>query len=443
MAIKVGMVSLGCPKNQVDAEMMLSTIEKAGYKITADAALADVVIINTCGFIESAKQESIDNILEFHSLRPDGNIKAIIVTGCMAQRYKDEILNELPEVDVVVGIGSNTDIVEAIETALKGERKLFAKPKLELPLSGDRILSTPPFYAYVKISEGCSNCCTYCAIPQIRGKYRSRPFDEIISEVKQLASDGVKEIVLVAQDTTRYGEDLYDDIRLEHLLYEINKIESLVWVRVLYCYPERITDSLLDAIASCDKVAKYLDIPIQHCSESVLKNMNRVGDKQSLTSLMNKIRDKVPGIVVRTTLIAGFPQESEDDFTQLCEFVNEVKFDRLGCFTYSQEEGTLAAKMDGQIDEDVKARRAELIMLDQSVIMEQKNDEKVGSVVEVVVEGFDRYAEIYFGRSEADAPEIDGKVFFMSEKPLTQGQFVDVEIDSVMEYDLMGTVKGE
>lgn len=440
MAPKVGMVSLGCPKNQVDAEILLDKIKSYGYEITANADAADVVVVNTCGFIESSKQEAIDNILEFCELKAEGKIKAVIVTGCLSERYKDDILNEIPEVDVVVGIGANGNIGKIIERALTGEKFSCYDDKELLPLSGDRVLSTLPFYAYLKIAEGCSNCCTYCAIPSIRGKFRSRPMEDIIAEAKMLVDNGVRELIVVAQDTTRYGEDLYKKPSLDKLLEKLCEIEDLHWIRILYCYPERITDELIDVIASQEKICKYMDIPIQHANSRVLKAMNRKGDKDSLTELIEKLRNKIPQIVIRTTLIAGFPTETEEEFTELCEFVKQTKFERLGCFAYSAEEGTPAANMDGQIDQEVKERRAEIIMEHQMFIMDEYNQQQVGKTIEAVVEGYDRFAKIYFGRSAFDAPEIDGKVFFSSDRPLAVGEFVNVLAEEVLDYDIIGKV---
>ena len=438
--VKVGMVSLGCPKNQVDAEILLALLKKGGYELTNDAGNADVVVVNTCGFIESAKQESIENILEFCQLKTEGQIKCVVVTGCLAERYRDELVKEIPEADVVLGIGSNTEIVSAIEKALQGEKVASYGTKTALPLEGERVLSTLPYYAYLKIAEGCSNCCTYCAIPMIRGKFRSRTIESVVEEAKELARRGVKELVVVAQDTTRYGEDLYGEPRLAELLTELCKIEGFVWIRTLYCYPERISDKLLDVLATEGKLAKYLDIQLQHCSGRVLQDMNRAGDRANLTALMKKIRAKIPGITLRTTLIAGFPGETEDDFTELMEFVHEVEFERLGCFAYSAEEGTKAASMENQVPEQIKQQRANHIMEQQMFINEKKNRAEIGKSKKTIVEGYDKYAGVYFGRTEADAPDIDGKIFFRSDKKLTMGEFVDVLVEEALDYDLIGTV---
>lgn len=438
MAIKVSMISLGCSKNQVDAEHLLAALAQNGFTLCGDVSESDVVIINTCGFIQSAKEEAIENILEMAALKKEGTIKGIVVTGCLAERYRDEIVKEMDEVDVVLGIGSNDKICEAVEKAAAGSRMTAYGEKESLCLSGERVLTTLPFYAYLKIAEGCDNCCAYCAIPQIRGRFRSRPMEELVKEAEWLASQGVKELVVVAQDTTRYGEDLYGEYKLAELLKKLCRIDGLRWIRTLYCYPDKITEELIDVIAAEEKLVKYLDIPIQHCEEAVLRSMNRPMDRASLTALMKKLRSRIPGLTLRTTVMVGFPGETEEQFTALSEFIEEIRFDRLGCFAFSAEEGTVAADMDGQIDEDVKKRREEVIMTQQSIIMEQLNREKIGERLLCVVEGFDRYGECYFGRTEADAPDVDGKVFFTSEDSLKMGDFVKVRVNEVMDYDLVG-----
>lgn len=435
---KIGIVSLGCPKNQVDAERILALLKDEGYEIAYDAALSDVVVINTCGFIQSAKEEAIETILEFCTLKEEGRIKAVVVTGCLAERYRDEIMTEMPQVDAVVGIGKNDELADIIRRVYCGEKVSAYGNKEDLCFDEKRILSTPSYMAYLKISEGCDNRCTYCAIPSIRGRFRSRSMESIVSEAKSLADGGVKELVLIAQDTTRYGEDLYGESRLASLLKELSKIDGLKWIRTLYLYPERITDELIDVFASEEKVVPYMDIPIQHCDGEILKRMNRKGDEKFLISLINKIRERVSGVVLRTTLIAGFPGESEEQFESLCEFVKKARFDRLGCFAYSAEEGTAAAKFEGQLDDDVKARRAEMVYDEQSRIMFEKNEEQIGKTIEVVCEGFDRYAECYFGRSYMDAPEIDGKIFFKSDRKTAPGEFIDVTITDTLDFDLLG-----
>lgn len=444
MPVKIGMVSLGCNKNQVDAERMLYKIREAGYQLVADAALSDIVIVNTCGFIESAKQEAIETILEFGKLKEEGRIKKIIVTGCLAERYKEEVAELLPEADAVIGLGCNDDILNVIDKVLANQRPLEFANKLCLPMEGGRVQTTLPFYSYLKIAEGCSNCCTYCAIPAIRGKFRSVPMEKLIEEAKGLAEHGVKELNIIAQDSTRYGEDLYGESKLPELLTELCKIDKLKWIRILYCYPERITDKLLDVIAKEDKIVKYIDVPVQHCCEDILKKMNREGSEEYLRTLMAKIREKVPNVTIRTTLITGFPSETEEQFNQLADFVKDMRFDRLGCFAYSQEEGTKAAQMPDQIDEETKQRRADVIMEQQQIIMAQNNEKMIGSTVEVVTEGYDRYGECYFGRSAADAPDIDGKIFFRSpERKLTSGSFVKVKITETLDYDLIGEIENE
>lgn len=444
MPVKIGMVSLGCNKNQVDAERMLYKISKAGYKLVEDAALSDIVIVNTCGFIESAKQEAIDTILEFGKLKQEGQIKKILVTGCLAERYKEEVGELLPEADAVVGIGCNDNIIHILDRVLAGERPLEFDDKLKLPMDGERIRTTLPFYSYLKIAEGCSNCCSYCAIPAIRGKFRSVSMETLIDEAKTLAERGVRELNIIAQDTTRYGEDLYGESKLPELLEKLCEIDGLKWIRILYCYPERITDKLLDVMAREEKIVKYIDIPIQHCDGDILSKMNRPGDETSMRAVVEKIRAKIPDMIIRTTLITGFPTETEDQFERLADFVKDMRFDRLGCFPYSQEEGTRAAEMEGQLDEDVKTRRADVIMKQQQIIMAQNNKRMIGKTIEVLTEGFDRYGECYFGRSAADAPDIDGKIFFTSpEKKLTAGSFVKVKITETLDYDLIGEIENE
>lgn len=439
MAYKVGIISLGCAKNRVDAEMLLYRIRNAGYKLCEDVAMADVAIINTCGFIESAKQESIEEILELSELKKEGKIKAIIVTGCLAERYKEEVMKEIPEAGAVVGIGANDDIVKIIDEVLQGKKQQCFPDKLLLPLEGGRIQSTPYYYAYLKIAEGCDNHCTYCAIPMIRGKFRSRKMEDIIAEAKHLAENDVKELVVVAQDTSLYGKDIYGELMLAKLLKKLCEIDGIRWIRVLYCYPDKITDELLQVMAEEEKIVKYLDLPLQHCNGRVLKTMNRKGNKEELVELIAKIREKVPGIVLRTTFIAGFPTETEEEFAELENFAKEVRFERVGCFAYSQEENTPAAKLEPQIPEDVKERRAEIIMENQQEIMEEFCQKLDGKTIEVLVEGYDQYAECFFGRSAWDAPEVDGSVFFTvtGRKP-APGEFVKVKIDDFLNCDPIG-----
>lgn len=443
MAIKVCMVSLGCSKNLVDSERMLDKIRKHGYELVVEYGESDVAVVNTCGFIQSAKEEAIETILEIAKLKQEGTIKKIIVTGCLVERYKEELAEEFPEVDAVLGIGNQEDIIDVIDKVLHGQHVVTFDDKYRLQLTGNRIISTLPFFAYLKIAEGCSNRCSYCAIPDIRGNYRSVPMEDILKEANWLADNGVTELIVIAQDTTRYGYDLYKEYKLPQLLKELCKINNLKWIRVLYCYPEKITDELLNVIANEDKIVKYMDIPIQHCNETVLKNMRRGGNEQKLRELFNHIREVIPNITIRTTLITGFPQETEEQFTQLAEFVKEMHFDRLGCFPYSQEEGTPAGEMDGQLDEETKNHRAEIIMQQQELFMEENNEKKLNTIVETVVEGFDKWAECYFGRTTADAPDIDGKIFFSSDDKLSIGQYVKVEVTDIIDYDLCGMVVSE
>lgn len=458
MGISVGMVSLGCNKNQVDAERLMYLLRERGYLLKEDPAMADIVIVNTCGFIQSAKEEAIETILEFCKLKKEGRIKKVLVTGCLAERYKSEVAEEIPEIDAVVGIGANGDICRILDEVLAVPPKekgwplcTFEKKEL-LPLDGGRVLSTLPFYGYLKIAEGCDNRCSYCAIPMIRGQFRSKPQEALVEEARWMADQGVKELVVVAQDTTRYGEDLYGRLALPELLKKLCAVEGIEWIRLLYCYPERVTDELLEVMAKEPKILKYMDIPLQHCDSEILKRMNRRISGEKIRELMEHIRKAVPGIVLRTTLIAGFPGETDEQFTSMAEFVRDMKFERLGCFAYSKEENTPAAAMTHQVEEKVKQRRADQIMEMQMMVSDQYNKRQEGKVLTVMVEGFDRYAECYFGRTSADAPDIDGKVFFTtgeeldSEKvdmgiqplKLKSGTFVQVKITGAMDYDLLG-----
>lgn len=435
---KVAMVSLGCPKNQVDAEKMLALLKKGGLEITSAEADVDAIIVNTCGFIESAKAEAIENILEAARYKENGSCKALVVTGCLAERYRDDITEEIPEVDVCVGLGSNGKIAEIVKKAIEGEKQNYYGEKTDLDLNGERILGGMPYTAYLKVGDGCDNCCSYCAIPKIRGRMRSRTIEDCVAEAKVLAKGGVTELIVVAQDTTAYGTDLYGEPKLHELLTELCKIEELHWIRTLYTYPEKITDKLLDVIKGQEKLVNYLDIPIQHINDDILKKMNRKGDKKSVSDVIDRIRDKIPHITLRTTLITGFPSETEEQFSELAEFVKEKRFEHLGCFTYSPEEGTAAALMENQIDEQVKQDRCDNIMETQALISASRNAEKVGQVTEVLIEGWDDYIKCYFGRAPWDAPEIDGKVFFMAHKPLKIGQYVKVRINDCLDYDLLG-----
>ena len=437
---KISMVSLGCPKNLVDAEMMLASLKNAGFEITPAESEADAIIVNTCGFIGDAKKEAIENILDVARYKEEGNLKALIVTGCLAERYRDDIMSEMPEVDAVVGIGKNSEIVRIVNEALKGNKLCEYGEKEDLCIEAERLVSTPKYTAYLKIAEGCDNSCTYCAIPAIRGKFRSRSMESVLAEANKLAQSGVKEVILVAQDTTKYGADIYGKSMLAPLMKEIAKIDGIEWIRTLYTYPDKITDELIEAVATEEKLCKYFDIPIQHCNKEILERMNRSGDKESLLALVKKLREKIPAVTLRTTLITGFPGETEEQFEELCEFVAEAKFDRLGCFAYSPEEDTPAAGFADQIDEQTKADRAEIIMNDQLRTVIENNEAKVGEIKKVLVEGYDDYIKCYFGRSEQDAPEIDGKVFFLAHEPLVIGEFVSVQINDTIEYDLLGEV---
>ena len=436
-SIKVGIVSLGCPKNQCDSELMLARIAEAGFKIVAEAGLADVVIINTCGFIQSAKEEAIEEIMEAINRKNDGINKKIIVTGCLAQRYKEQMDEEFPEVDCVLGLGGEKDIVEAINTVMLDRRLISVGAPEEHTMEGGRIISTLPHYAYLRVADGCDNCCSYCAIPFIRGYFRSRKIEDLVKEAEFLVSRGVREIILVAQDTTRYGEDLYGRLALPELLNELCKVDGIKWIRLLYCYPERITDELIQTMKKQEKVLPYMDIPIQHCNKDILRAMNRSGSEQELWDLIARLRRELPEIIIRTTLITGFPGETEDQFTELAEFVNSVKFDRLGCFAYSEEEGTVAAEMPYQVDQAEREHRAEIIMEQQDVRQQEFCEEQKGKTFEVVVEGYDRYFEMYFGRSYMYAPEIDGMIYFKG-KGLQIGNFVNVKITDAVDNNLIG-----
>ena len=441
MNYKIGMISLGCPKNQVDAEHMLALMDAEGWEIVDYVDGCDAVIVNTCGFIDDAKKEAIENILDMVELKKEGVISKIIVTGCLAQRYKDEIVKEIPEVDAVIGIGANGDIIKTVEEVMSGVDTIENyPPQCDLPLEGQRILTTPHYWAYLKIGAGCSNRCTYCTIPSIRGNMRSRSMENVIDEAKQLAESGVKELILIAQDTTSYGLDLYGELKLPELLNELCKIDSIEWIRLLYCYPDRITDELIETMKNQEKVVNYIDLPLQHADDKILKAMNRRGDQALIRNVISKLRTEIPDVVIRTTFIVGFPGEGEKEFETLAEFVNEIEFDRLGVFTFSPQEGTPAFDMEDQVDEDIKTRRGEVIMQDQYSIMEEKNNEKIGKTYRVVVEDYDGYSDSYTGRTYMDAAEIDGLVKFTSHKDLDIGDFVDVEIFDVEDYDLIGEV---
>jgi len=442
---KVGFISLGCSKNLVDTEVMLYKLHSHGFEITPNEEEAEIIVINTCGFIESAKREAIDNILDAAELKKWGKCRHIIATGCLVERYREEIFEELPEVSALVGVGSLDDIVEACEAVMRGEKYSSFKDKEKMHLGGDRIITTEPHTAYLKIAEGCDNKCTYCAIPLIRGRLRSRPIEDIVNEAKDLESMGVKEINLIAQDTTRYGLDLYGEYSLARLVKELTKETNIPWIRLLYCYPDKITDELVEELRTNDRLLKYMDVPVQHISDKILLAMNRHGDGKTIRDALKRLRDNVPGITLRTTAMVGFPGEDEEDFAELCEFVKEFKFDRFGAFTFSPEEGTVAAELDGQVDEQVKQDRYDILMQTQLTAFEDKNEEKIGSIQTVLCDGFDTVAEIHYGRSYADAPDVDGRIYFKSKKRIAPGEFVDVLITEALDYDLVGEVveKGE
>ena len=433
---KVGMISLGCPKNQVDGEALLAKLAAAGYQIVNEIENSDVMIVNTCGFIEDAKREAIDTILEVAQYKEAGVISALVVTGCLAERYQDEILKEMPEVDAVIGIGANADIVKVCDKALCGIQTSNYPNKCYLPIDDERLLSTPSHWAYLKIAEGCDNRCSYCAIPGIRGKFRSRKIESVVDEAKSLVNRGVKEIILVAQDTTKYGQDLYGEYSLDKLLKELVKIDGLEWIRLFYCYPQRITDSLIEVIANEEKVCNYIDIPLQHSDTAVLKNMNRVGDGNDYRVLLDKMRKAIPDLALRTTFMVGFPGETDEQFENLCDFVKDMKFDKMGCFTFSPEEDTPAFDMDNQIDEDVKKRRQEVLMNAQYSITEASNKSRVVNVYKVIIDSFADGK--YIGRSYMDSPEIDSGIIFTSNKKLNIGDFVNVKITDFDGYDLIG-----
>ena len=436
---KIGFVSLGCSKNTVDTEVMLHRLMTAGYEITPEPTEADIVVINTCAFIESAKEESIDNILDIAYLKEHHTLKGIVVCGCLGERYGAQILDEMPEVDAVLGTGSYDDIVEAVRAVENKKKGYFSlKDKNEAVLGGERVLTTGESMAYLKIAEGCDNCCTYCAIPLIRGKFRSRPMEDIIAEARELDSIGVKELNIIAQDTSRYGLDLYGDYKLAELVEKILEATSIPWIRLLYLYPDKITDELISVIKNNDRVVKYADIPVQHISDKILRSMNRHGDGAMIRDAIARLRAAIPDITLRTTAIVGFPGETEEDFSELCEFIKETKFDRFGAFTYSQEEDTAAAELDGQVDEQTKQDRYDIIMREQMYISADKTASKVGKTIRVFCEGYDPVSETHYGRSEADAPDVDGRIFFTAKKKLPEGVFVDVVITEALDYDLIG-----
>ena len=447
--MKIGFISLGCPKNQLDTEVMLREVVEAGYEITPEDIEADIIIINTCAFIESARKEAIDNILDVAWLKENRNLKGIIVTGCLAERYREQVLEEMPEVDALLGVGGIHHIVEAIQAVEKQYKKknLPAAEKFcnfddknTVALGGDRVLTTPEYAAYIKIAEGCDNKCAYCAIPSIRGCFRSRPMEDLVREAKELSDMGVRELTVVAQDITRYGKDLYGHYALHELLHKITEETSIPWIRLLYCYPDKITDELIAEIRDNPRILKYIDLPLQHISDHMLTSMNRHGDNAMIRDVLAKLRREIPGIVIRTTFIVGFPGETEEDFDELAEFIKTARFDHAGVFTYSREEDTPAYDFPDQIDEQVKQDRMDILMREQMLINAELNEQKIGTVIDVLCEDYDPVNECYYGRSAADAPDIDGKVFFSwrGEGRIAPGSFVKVKVREVVDYDVYG-----
>ena len=440
MAYKVAFISLGCAKNLVNTEQMMALCRKAGYEVTGDPEGADVAVLNTCGFIESAKSEAIENILELGQLKTQGKLKKLLVTGCLTQRYSDDIRDELPEADGMLGTGSYTDVVEAIEELMAGEKAEHFGDIHRTYEDGERIVTTPPYTAYLKIAEGCSNGCAFCIIPKLRGRYRSRTMDSLVAEAKQLADSGVQELIVIAQDITRYGEDLKDGTTLAKLLDELCKL-PFHWIRLHYLYPEAVTDELIETLARQHKVLHYLDIPIQHCNDGILKAMHRRSTKQEIIDLFAKLRAAMPDVVIRTSLICGLPGEGEEEFEELCQFLEEQRIQRAGVFQFSPEEGTLAAKMENQVDPDVAQRRVELVVDLQSRIMDAYNEERLGTVMEVLCEGFDSTEGCYVGRTYADSVDIDGRVLFTAAGLVPAGTFVNVRIVDTSDGDLIGEIE--
>ena len=434
----VGFVALGCAKNQINTELMINAVAEAGYTVTGEIEMSDVTVINTCGFIEDAKKEALDVIFEAAALKKEGKIKKIIVCGCLCQRYPDDIDKELYEVDGFLGVGSFQNIVPAIERVLAGERVVDFGDLKDIQLEGERTLINPYYSAYIKVADGCSNRCAYCAIPLIRGDFHSRPIENILDEAKSLVDNGARELIVIAQDTTNYGIDIYGKRRLPELLRQLCKIEGLDWVRVMYLYPDKITDELIEVIKTEQKIVKYIEMPVQHASGSVLKRMNRPGNKDSLLELVKKLRDQIPGVILRTTLMVGFPGETDEEFCELCDFVKKAQFDKLGVFKFSPEQDTPAYDFANQVDDSVKEVRAENIELIQSLIVEKKQEILVGRKLCVLCEGYDRYGECYFGRSYMEAPDIDGKIFFTSDTQINPGEMVDVRITECMDFELIG-----
>lgn len=438
--MKIGLVSLGCPKNLVDSEHMLGILQKEGFTITNNEEEAEALIVNTCTFIDEAKEESIKTILELARWKEEGSCRALLVTGCLAQRYPQELMNEIPEIDGLLGTGTIPDIAGALKDVLTGEKiSMVRSPGFLHEASLPRLVSTPAYTAFLKIAEGCDNCCSYCVIPSVRGGFRSRPIDDVTHEAAGLVDGGVKELVLVAQDTTRYGVDLYGKSALAKLLKKLAVLDGPRWLRLLYTYPALISDELIEVIASEEKVCRYLDLPLQHASNDILARMNRRGSRAEVVRLVERLRAALPGITLRTSFITGFPGETEADFQELLDFMQEVKFERVGLFTYSQEEDTAAAGMPDQIPEEIKSERRDRAMAVQQKISLEKNRKKIGSIIPVLIEGLSSMeAGSYFGRSEGDAPDIDGKVYITAKVKLHPGDFVQVLVTDAAEYDLTG-----
>lgn len=434
---KISFISLGCAKNQINCEIMIAAVRAAGYEITGEIENSAVCVINTCGFIEDAKKEALDTFFEVAALKKEGKVGKIIVSGCLSERYRGEIASELYEADGFVGVGSFQRIAEAVERVLSGERVMMFDGLENIQLEGERFVIGAGFATYIKIADGCVNRCAFCAIPLIRGKYRSRTAESVVEEARRLVADGAKELTVIAQDTTSYGVDLYGKKALPGLLEKLCETDA-VWIRLMYLYPDKITDELIDVINRKDKIVKYIDVPVQHASGKLLRAMNRPGDEKSLLALVEKLRERIPGVTLRTTVMVGFPGEDESDFETLCAFLKKARFDRVGVFRFSPESGTPAADMDGQVPDDVKDARAEAVELLQSEIALEKQNALIGRVLPVLCEGFDRYAECYFGRSPMEAPEVDGKIFFTSDTPLSSGDFADVRITESLDFELIG-----
>lgn len=438
---KIGVVSLGCSKNQIDCEHMLSMLDEYGYELTVELNNVDAVLINTCGFIGDAREEAYEYIREAITLKGEGTVGKIVVTGCLAELSREALREEFPEIDALVGCGSYLDIGEIMGSVFSGEVVSEFKNPNDAPLECGRIITTPPYTAFIKIAEGCSNCCSYCVIPRLRGRLRSRDMEEVINEAAALSETGVRELIVVAQDTGSYGVDRSGKSELPELLRRLCAIEKIEWVRVHYLYADKVSDELIDVIANEDKIVKYLDIPIQHINNRILKAMNRRDTSENIKALFEKLRERIPGVVLRTSLIVGFPGETDEEFEELCDFLKETKIPRAGVFAYSREEGTRAAGLPDQVDEDIKLRRAELLGSLQARVMDEYNQKMIGKTVRVLTEGFDRYSECYFGRSFADSPDIDGKIFFRCKKGIAPGTFCDIVIDDELDGDLLGEAK--